>query len=84
MNFDQFGKTYAELTEEERKIVDERMKELRKQEAELAEDELEKETGGTEFRFGELDSNALTEQELENTLGGVPYDVGEEQFKKRV
>lgn len=30
------------------------------------------------------DGNELTEQELENALGGVPYDVGEEQFKKRV
>ena len=55
MNFDQFGKTYAELSEEERKIVDERMKELRKQETELSENELENEFGGVEFRYGEED-----------------------------
>lgn len=84
MNFDQFGKTYAELTEEERKIIDNRMKKLRKQEAELTENDLETEIGGTEFRFSEPGSDELTEQELENALGGVPYDVGEEQFKKRV
>lgn len=103
MNFDQFGKTYAELTEEERKIVDERMKKLRKQEAELSMEQLEKGVlGGTTSDIGkeafngtfsepiknidlvDEDGNELTEQELENALGGVPYDVGEEQFKKRV
>lgn len=60
MNFDQFGKTYAELSLEERKIVDERMKELRKQETELSEDDLEREIGGIEFRYDEEDLKPKT------------------------
>ena len=56
MEYDPWGRTYAQLTPEEREIVDKRIKEKRAKEAseqELSLEELEQQLGGTKFRYDE-------------------------------
>lgn len=54
-----FGRTYAELNDEERKIVDERMKEMRKEDKELNLEELEQVTAGIKHNFEGADISGV-------------------------